>query len=83
VRAGATEVPERPEVVAELTGRARRDDDVSVRRAATNALSALSDPGIGETLRAIAQDDPDQDVRFDAEKAIFERSQATARQRSD
>jgi HEAT repeat protein len=82
-RAGATELPERPEVVAELTGRARRDDDVSVRRAATNALGDLPDPGVDETLRAIARDDPDQDVRFDAEKAIFERSQATAQKRSN
>ena len=83
VRAGATELPERSEVVAELTGRARRDDDISVRRAATSALGALPDPGIEETLRAIARDDPDQDVRFDAEKAIFERSQATVLKRSD
>jgi HEAT repeat protein len=82
-RAGATELPERSELVAELTGRARRDDDVSVRGAATNALGALPDSGIEETLRAIARDDPDQDVRFDAEKAIFERSQATVQKRSD
>jgi HEAT repeat protein len=83
VRAGATELPERSEVVAELTGRARRDDEVSVRRAATNALGALPDPGIDEALRAIARDDPDQDVRFDAEKAIFERSHPTVQKRSD
>jgi hypothetical protein len=83
VRSGSTDVPERAEIVAELTGRARRDDDVSVRRSATNALGPLKDPGIEETLRAIARDDPDQDVRFDAEKALFERSQATVQKRAD
>jgi hypothetical protein len=82
-RSGAAEAPERPEVVAELIGRARRDDDASVRRAATEALSTLSDAGIEETLRAIARDDPDQNVRFEAEKSLFERSQGEAPKRSD
>ncbi len=83
VRAGASGVPERPRLVAELTGRARRDDDVTVRREATSALAALPDAGIDETLRLIAHDDPDQHVRFEAEKAIFERSQLAAPKRSD
>jgi len=83
VRAGASDVPERPRLVAELTGRARRDDDVTVRREATSALAALPDAGIDETLRVIARDDPDQNVRFEAEKSIFERSQAAAPKRSD
>jgi len=81
-RAGTTNVPERSEVVAELTGRARRDEDVTVRREAVRALAALPDPGIDEILHTIARDDPDQDVRFEAEKSVFERSQA-ARARSD
>ena len=68
-------VPERSMVVAELTGRARRDTEVDVRREATAALAALHDPGIDETLRTISRDDPDQNVRFEAEKALFERSQ--------
>jgi hypothetical protein len=83
VRAGASDVPERPRLVGELTGRARRDDDVSVRLEATSALAALPDAGIDETLRAIARDDPDQDVRLEAEKSIFERSQVAAPKRSD
>jgi len=82
-RADSTDVPERPDVVAELSGRARRDDDVTVRREATAALAALPDAGIDETLRVIARDDPDQDVRFEAEKSVFERSQAAANKRSD
>jgi hypothetical protein len=82
-RAGVAEIPERPQVVAELTGRARRDDEVAVRRAATSALAALPDAGIDETLRAIARDDPDQDVRFEAEKSILERSHGSTPKRSD
>ena len=83
VRAGGASLPERSEAIAELTGRARRDDDAAVRREAVKALAGLPDPGIDETLRTIAHDDPDQDVRFEAAKAIFERSQAAARARSD
>jgi hypothetical protein len=82
-RTGATDAPDRPEAIAELTGRARRDDDVGVRREATLALASLPDAGINETLRAIARDDPDQDVRFEAEKSVFARSQGTAGKRSD
>lgn len=82
-REHAADLPERPDVVAELSGRARRDDDVTVRREATAALAGLPDAGIDETLRAIARDDPDQNVRFEAEKSLFERSQAAANKRSD
>lgn len=82
-REPAAELAERPEVVAELSGRARRDDDVTVRREATAALAGLLDAGIDETLRAIARDDPDQNVRFEAEKSLFERSQAAMSKRSD
>ncbi len=83
VRAGIADIPERPQVVAELTGRARRDDDVTVRREATSALAPLPDAGIDETLRAIARDDPDQDVRYEAEKSVFLRSKTASPQRLD
>jgi hypothetical protein len=82
-KTGATELPERPEIIAELTGRARRDDDVAARREAVAALAPLPDTGIDETLRAIAHDDPDQDVRFEAEKSASERSEALRPKRSD
>lgn len=82
LRAGAAGLPERPEVIAELGGRARRDDDVTVRREATVALAGLPDAGIDETLRAIAREDPDQVVRFEAEKSVFERSRAAGHERS-
>jgi hypothetical protein len=82
-RSGPAEIPERSEIVAALTGRARRDDDAEVRREATSALASLPDAGVDETLRTIARDDRDRDVRFEAEKSLFERSQGPARKRSD
>lgn len=80
--AGVGALPERPQIVATLTGRARTDDEATVRREATAALAALPDGGVDETLRAIARDDPDQYVRFEAEKSLSERSRG-ARKRSD
>jgi len=82
-RDASASLPERPAVISALTGRARRDDDATVRREATAALAALRDAGVDETLRAIARDDPDQDVRFEAEKSVFERREAAAAKRSD
>ncbi len=82
-RAGVADVPERAELVGELTGRARRDDDVLVRREAIAALARLPDPGIDETLRTISRDDPDQDVRFEAEKSTFERQSGVKPVRSN
>jgi hypothetical protein len=73
-RAKPADVPDRPLIVGEITGRARRDEETPVRRAATAALAALADDGIDETLRTVSRDDPDQDVRFEAEKALYERS---------
>jgi hypothetical protein len=83
LRQGAEALPERPAYVAGLTGRARRDDDTAVRRAATAALAALPDVGVDETLHAIARDDADQDVRFEAVKALAERLQGAKAKRSD
>jgi len=82
-RPGSAVLPERSEVVSSLTGRARRDEDPGVRREATAALAALPDAGIDETLRTIAQDDPDQDVRFEAEKSVFVRRQGAPPKRSN
>jgi len=82
-RPAAAAIPERPAIVAALTGRARRDDDAGVRREATAALAPLPDTGIDVTLRAIAKDDPDQDVRFEAEKSVYKRSLAAPVQHGD
>jgi HEAT repeat protein len=76
-------LPERGALIGELTSRARRDDDPAVRQTATAALALLPDMGIDETLRTIGQDDPDQNVRFEAEKALYERKQSAALRRSD
>jgi HEAT repeat protein len=73
-RAQPADIPDRAIVIGELTGRARRDDVTAVRRAATNALSVLPDEGIDETLRTVSREDPDQDVRFEAEKSLYVRS---------
>ena len=78
-RLGAADLAERSVVVGEITSKARRDEDPRVRRTATKALAGLPDAGIDEALRAIAKDDPDQDVRFEAERAVFERGQASGR----
>jgi hypothetical protein len=80
---GTESLPERGAMIGELTGRARRDDDAEVRQTATAALAILPDAGIDETLRTIGQDDPDQNVRFEAEKALYERKQNAALRRSD
>jgi HEAT repeats len=77
-RSEAAAVPERPQLVVELSGRARRDDDPDVRREATAAIAGLPDPGVEETLRVIARDDADQDVRLTAVKSLSERAQARA-----
>jgi hypothetical protein len=82
-RAGPADIAERSVVVGEITSRARRDDDARVRRTATSALAALPDGGVDETLKAIARDDPDQDVRFEAERAVYERGQKSAGTKSD
>lgn len=73
-RARPADLPDRSVVIGTLTARARTDDDPAVRRAATAALAPLRDPGVEETLRTVARDDPDQDVRLEAEKALYTRS---------
>lgn len=80
---GTDSLPERGSLIGEMTGRARRDEDPTVRQTATAALAVLPDAGIDETLRTIGQDDPDQNVRFEAEKALYERKENAALRRSD
>lgn len=82
-RDASRNLPERSTVVATIAGRARRDDDAGVRRTATTALAALEDAGIDEILRAIAKDDPDQNVRFEAQKSLYERNAHEVTRRPD
>jgi len=82
-REAARNLPERATVVATIAGRARRDEDPQVRRTATASLASLEDAGIDEILRAIAKDDPDQNVRFEAEKRLYERNAREVTRRPD
>ncbi len=60
-------------VLAELYGRARRDPSAEVRIAATSALGGIPGSGPREVLREIARSDPEQAVRYEAEKLLYER----------
>jgi len=65
-----------------LLAKARRDPAVAVRVAATAALGRFVDPESDAVLREIARDDPDQAVRYEAERILFDRA-AGAPARSD
>ena len=58
-----------------LIGSARRDESVAVRVAATEALGGFSGPAVRAILEEIAASDPDQAVRFAAEKLLYNRRQ--------
>jgi HEAT repeat protein len=70
-----------PEVTAlrgELVSRATRDSDEEVRIAAIQTLGAFDHDEVDEVLAEIAREDPEQTVRFTAERILLERQ----RQRS-
>lgn len=60
-------------LVAEVIARARRDPAVGVRVAATACLGSLGGASAEPVLREIAREDPEQDVRYAAERALYER----------
>ncbi len=70
------DIPDETGILAELFGRARRDDVVEVRVAATIALGGIDGRGTEEILREIARSDPEQAVRYEAERLLYERSTA-------
>ncbi len=70
------EIPDEPGLLSDLSGRARRDSSVDVRVAATEALAELPGEAAEEILREIARSDPDQAVRYEAGKHLFERRTA-------
>ena len=70
------EIPDDVGILAELYGRARRDDAVEVRVAATSALGGIVGQGPEEILREIARSDPEQAVRYEAQKLLYERNAA-------
>jgi len=71
-RNGAEPIPDAPVLKSELVAKARRDNAVSVRVAATQALSGFGS-AVEEILEEIARADPDQSVRYAAERLIYER----------
>lgn len=70
---GAEPVADVELLQAELIAKARRDGAVEVRVAATQALERLDGVGIDEMLEEIARVDPDQRVRYAAERLLYER----------
>lgn len=69
------DLEERSLLMGELAARARRDRVVAVRVAATIALDAMWDPSTRHLLEEIARDDPDQLVRYTAERLLFLRNE--------
>jgi hypothetical protein len=57
----------------EIIALARRDPSPEVRIAATRALAGLADASVEEVWEEISEDDPDQNVRYTAERLLHER----------
>jgi len=74
-------VPEESALRSELIASARRDRSIPVRMAATEALGQFHDGRIVEVLEEIADTDPEQEVRYTAEKLLYERRLDQARRR--
>lgn len=72
---GASEALEESGLTADVIGRARRDPSVDVRVAATACLAALGGTNAEVVLKEIAREDPEQEVRYAAERALYEKSQ--------
>jgi hypothetical protein len=66
-------IPEEAGLRTDLVGLARRDPTVEVRIQATEALGAFDDRSVKTILEEIADSDPEQDVRYVAEKLLYER----------
>lgn len=73
ILARTPEVDDRTGVFADLAAAARRDVAAEVRVAATAALGRLPGPDVRTLLEEIAREDPEQTVRYAAEKLLYER----------
>jgi hypothetical protein len=71
-----SEIPDDIGILAALYGLARRDPSTEVRAASTAAVGGISGAGAEEVLREIARSDPEQSVRYEAEKILFERNES-------
>ena len=69
----ADAIPEEAGLRTDLVSLARRDPTVQVRIQATEALGVFDDRSVKTILEEIADSDPEQDVRYMAEKLLYER----------
>ena len=76
-------VPDAALLQSQLVAKARRDQAVPVRVAATRALDLLPGGNVLLILEEIAREDPDQTVRYTAERLIYDRRQDPARERPE
>jgi hypothetical protein len=67
------------EIVLRLIALARRDPDSAVRIAATRSLAEVRDAAVGKVLEEVAADDPEQNVRFEAERLLVGRASGRSR----
>ncbi len=72
-RSGADLHPDAAGLGEDLAARAQRDEVAGVRVAAAEALGRLSGPRIEPILATIARTDPEQEVRYAAERLLLER----------
>lgn len=74
IRRGRSEASrgEGRELVLQLIGSARRDAAPEVRAGAVRALGVLADESIQRVLEEVAESDPEQNVRYEAERILFE-----------
>lgn len=63
----------------EIIGLARRDPSAEVRVAGVMALKGLADARVDAIWEEISRDDPDQHVRYTAERLRYEHAQARSR----
>jgi HEAT repeat protein len=82
-QAGDLAAPEFSAIRTRLLAKARRDPDVAVRVAATSAIARFPGDDTLRILREIATDDPDQDVRYEAERLLYDRVPQDGRARRD
>jgi len=71
---GSLEASDDSGLAAEIIGRARRDSSVEVRIAAAQCLASLGGPRIETVLQEIARTDPEQQVRYAAQRLLLEKS---------
>jgi hypothetical protein len=76
LRYGPSEIEAEAELLSAVAARARRDEVVEVRLAATEALGTFTGMETTEILEEIASEDADQRVRYTAETILLDRRSA-------